>query len=70
MTEDDVTQTEASVEQHSLVQSVVLHLLPGAGRKALRAGGRFLNYDGSQVDSCFLPVLFHVTGLGLSGPNA
>jgi inner membrane protein involved in colicin E2 resistance len=29
MTEDDVTQTEASVEQHSLVQSIVLHLLPG-----------------------------------------
>ena len=30
MTEDGVTQTEVSVEQHSLVQSVVLHLLPGA----------------------------------------
>ena len=29
MTEDNVTQTEASVEQHSLVQSIVLHLLPG-----------------------------------------
>jgi hypothetical protein len=29
MTEDAFTQTEASVEQHSLVQSVVLHLLPG-----------------------------------------
>ncbi len=29
MTEDNVTQTEAGVEQHSLVQSIVLHLLPG-----------------------------------------
>lgn len=29
MTEDNVTQTEASVEQHSLVQSIALHLLPG-----------------------------------------
>jgi membrane protease YdiL (CAAX protease family) len=29
MTEDNVTQTEAGVDQHSPVQSIVLHLLPG-----------------------------------------
>ena len=29
---------------------------------------KFCDYP--EVDSCFLPVLFHVTGLGLSGPNA